>query len=70
MGKKTSVDASHLPSPAAHDLDGVLVVALLVSALPAHGEAAFAQGRPTQTQLVVLEELGLLGKGGITRRNV
>lgn len=44
-------------SPAADDLDGKLALALLVSALPAHREAALAQRRPAEAQLVVLEKL-------------
>lgn len=51
-----------LRSPAADDLDSKLPLALLVSALPAHREAAFAQRRPAEAQLVVLEELRLLEK--------
>lgn len=59
-GKKKAGEGPR--SPAADDLDGKLALALLVSALPAHGEAAFAQRRPAEAQLVVLEELGLLKK--------
>lgn len=47
-------------SPAADDLDGVVTAALLVSALPAHGETALAQRRPVEAQLVVVEKLGFL----------
>lgn len=49
-------------SPAADDLDGVVATALLVSAFPAHREAALAQRRPAETQLIVVKELGLLHK--------
>lgn len=54
---RDSLSASATPgSPAADDLDGVLMAALVVSTLPAHREAALAQGRPLQAQLIQLEE--------------